>query len=89
VVAAQAIAVGSELGRVSVAVLRHGKAFAFTDASYAFMDRGLGNPDWVLEIGRTYLVDVHVKGADGECNETFKLEYLSHDFREFRLQVAR
>lgn len=88
VVPEQTIAVGSDLGRVSVAVLRRREAFAFSDESYAFMKQGLANPAWKLEIGKTYLVDVHVKGSRAECRATFKLEYLSHNFEEFRLQAV-
>jgi hypothetical protein len=88
VVAEQTIAVDSDLGRVSVAVLRHREAFAFSDESYAFMDQGLANPAWNLEMGKTYLVDVHVIGSRAECKATFKLEYLSHNFEEFRLQAV-
>jgi hypothetical protein len=88
VTAEQTIAVGSDLGRVSVAVLRRREAFAFSDGSYAFMDQGLANPAWKLEIGKTYLVDMHVKGSNAESKATFKLEYLSHDFGEFRLQAV-
>lgn len=88
VVDEQTIAVGSDLGRVSVAVLRRHGAFAFSDASYAFMDQGLGNPAWVLPFNEVYLVEVHVKASNGERTERFKLEYLSHDFEKFRLQVV-
>ncbi len=88
VVAEQTIPVGSDLGRVSVAVLGRRKAFAFSDKSYAFMDQGLANPAWKLELGKTYLVDVHVKGSNAKCKETFKLEYLSHNFEAFRLQAV-
>ena len=89
VVAEQTVAVGSDLGRVSVAVLRRHEAFAFSDESYAFMEQGLANPAWKLEIGKTYLVDVHVKGSNAKCKETFKLEYLSDSFGEFRLQSVK
>ena len=88
VVAEQTIAVGSDLGRLSVAVLRQRGAFAFSDESYAFMDQGFANPAWKLEKGKTYLVDLHVKGSNAECKATFKLEYLSHNFGEFRLQAV-
>jgi hypothetical protein len=88
VVAEQTIAVGSDLGRVSVAVLRGREAFAFSDGSYAFMDQGLANPAWKLDLGKTYLVDVHIKGSNAKCNKTFKLEYLSYNFEEFRLQAV-
>lgn len=57
VTAEQTIAVGSDLGRVSAALLRRREAFAFSDESYAFMDHDLANPAWHLEIGKTYLVD--------------------------------
>ena len=50
---------------------------------------GLANPAWKLDIGKTYLVDVHVIWSNAKCNETFKLEYLSHDFGEFRLQAVK
>ncbi len=49
----------------------------------------LANPAWKLEIGKTYLVDVHVKWSNAECKATFKLEYLSHNFGEFRLQAVK
>jgi hypothetical protein len=88
VTAEQTIAVGSDLGRVSVAVLRRREAFAFSDESYAFMSQGLGNPAWRLEIGKTYLVDVHVKGSNAKCDATFELEYLSHNFEKFRLRAV-
>jgi hypothetical protein len=87
VVAEQTIAVGSDLGRVSVAVLRQREAFAFSDQSYAFMDQGLANPVWKLEIDKTYLVEVHVKGSNAEHKETFKLDYHSRSFEEFQLQT--
>jgi hypothetical protein len=49
----------------------------------------LGNLAWKLKIGKTYLVDVHVKGSNVECKATFKLEYLSGNFGEFRLQAVK
>ena len=88
VVSEQTVAVGSDLGRVSVAVLRRGEAFAFSDASYAFMDQDLGNPAWVLPFNETYLVDVYVKASNGKGKATFKLEYYSQDFGKFRLQAV-
>jgi hypothetical protein len=88
VVAEQTIAIGSDLGRVSIAVLRQRGAFAFSDESYAFMGQGFANPVWKLEIGKTYLVDLHVKGSNAECKVTFKLEYLSHNFGDFQVQAV-
>lgn len=89
VVTEQTIAVGSDLGRVSVAVLRRRQAFAFSDESYAFMDQGLANPAWKLDEGKTYLVEVHVKGSNAKYEATFKLEYLSDNFEQFRLQRVK
>lgn len=85
----QTIAVGSDLGRVSVAVLRGRDAFAFSDESYVFMDGGLAKSEWKLELGKTYLVDIRAKGSNAEAKATFKLEYLSHDFRDFQLREVR
>jgi len=49
---------------VSVAVLRGSDSYAFFDESCVFMDDGLTNPDWKLEFGKTYLVDIQVKGSN-------------------------
>lgn len=49
------------------------------------MDNGLANPDWKLEFGRTYLVNIQVKGSNAQAKATFKLEYVSNDFRDFQL----
>jgi hypothetical protein len=68
----QTIAVGSDLGTVSVAVRRGSDAFAFFDESYVFMDSGLANPSWKLEFGKTYLLDIKVKGSNARAKDTFK-----------------
>lgn len=87
--AQQDISVGSDRGRVSVAILRDGEAFAFADESYMHIADHLAKPDWKLTIGSTYRVEVRVKGANVDHMGVFKLEYYSGDFTNFRLQPVK
>lgn len=79
----QDIAVSSSGEEVRVAILREGKAFAFSTESYAC--DAFGNPNWALDHG-TYRVEVNVRGSGISCKRSFKLEYFSEDFSRFRLQ---
>jgi hypothetical protein len=65
---------------VAVAVLREGEAAAVSSESEIF-----GNPAYRLVRG-TYRVAIHVHGSSVDCEQVFKLEYLSDDFGQFRLQ---
>ena len=83
----QDIAVGSDRGQVSVAILRDGEAFAFSNESYAHLANRLGNPDWKLNKG-VYRIVIRVRPSNAEeQRQEFKLEYLSDNFAEFRLQA--
>jgi hypothetical protein len=85
----QDISVGSDRGRISVAVLRDGEAFAFANESYMYLDDHFGKPDWKLTQGTTYRVDVRVKGSNAAWVQAFKLEYLNNNFADFKLQSVR
>lgn len=87
--AQQDISVGSDRGRVSVAVLRDGEAFAFANESYMYLADHLGKPDWQLTVGRTYRVEVRVRGSNVDHTDIFKLEYYSGDFTNFQLQSVK
>ena len=65
---------------VAVAVLQEGEAAAVSSESDMF-----GNPAYRLARG-TYRVAVHVHGSSVDYEQAFKLEYLSDDFGQFRLQ---
>lgn len=79
------ITVGYDIGQVSVAILRNGEAFAFANESYAYLANELGKPEWKLSKG-TYRIVVHVRPSNaGEQKQTFKLEYLTDNFRDFQL----
>jgi len=67
---------------VAVAVLSGGEAFAFSSESY--VHDAFGYPAWRLDRG-TYRVDIHVYGSGVDHKQSFKLEYISNDFAEFRL----
>jgi hypothetical protein len=83
----QDIAVGSDRGQVSVAILRNGEAFAFANESYAHLANQLGNPAWKLDKG-VYRIAIRVRPSNAdEQQQDFKLEYLSDNFAEFRLQA--
>jgi hypothetical protein len=69
---------------VAVAVLREGEAFAVSSESY--VPNAFGNPVWPLDRG-TYRIVVHVYGSSVDHKQVFKLEYLSDDFGQFRLQI--
>jgi hypothetical protein len=84
----QDLSVGSDRGRVSVAVLRDGEAFAFSDESYRYMENHFGKPDWQLIKGRTYRVRITVKGSNAEVQRDYKLEFYSDDFTKFRLEAV-
>jgi hypothetical protein len=87
--AQQDISVGSDRGRVSVAVLRDGEAFAFSNESYMHMTDHLGKPDWKLNMGSTYRVEIRVTGSNVDHTSVFKLEYLSANFSSFQLQPVK
>jgi len=44
-----------------------------------------GNPAWRLDRG-TYRIVIHVHGSGIDYKQAFKLEYLSNDFAQFRLE---
>jgi hypothetical protein len=77
------VGVSREGKEVAVAILRNGEAFAFSTKSYDYVE--FGNPDWRLAHG-TYKVTVRVRGASVGRKRDFKLEYLSDNFADFRLQ---
>ena len=66
-----------------MAVLSAEEAFAFSSESYAH--NKFGNLAWRLGRG-TYRIAVHVHGSSVDHEQVFKLEYLSDDFAQFRLQ---
>jgi hypothetical protein len=70
---------------VSVAILRAGEAFVFTDSSYAYP--AWGHPDLELKRG-TYRIVVRARASSVVCEQAFKLEYLSDDFARFQLSTA-
>jgi hypothetical protein len=78
------IAVSEEGEQIAVAILRGNKAFAFTSESYRYP--GWENPAWRLERGKTYRIVVRVRGSDIQQEQAFKLEYLTNNPSEFRLQ---
>jgi hypothetical protein len=80
------VAVGSDRGHFSVAILRDGQAFAFANESYAHLPDHLGQPEWQLAQNQTYRVEVRVKGSNVDHRQVFKLEFYSDDFAHFRLQ---
>jgi hypothetical protein len=85
----QDIAVGSDRGRISVAVLRDGEAFAFGDESYADEPAAhLGKKEWQLSMGTTYRIEIHVSGSNADYKQAFKLEFLNDEFDRFQLQPA-
>ena len=79
----QDIGVSKDGEDVAVAILREGKAFAFSTRSYAYAE--FGNPDWELK-RRIYYVVVRVRGSGIDVQRAFRLKYLSNDFAEFRLE---
>jgi hypothetical protein len=68
---------------VAVSVLSGGEAFAFSSESY--VHDAFGNPAWRLDRG-TYRIVIHVHGSGIDYKQAFKLEYLSNDFAQFRLE---
>lgn len=78
------IAVSDEGEQIAVAILRDGKAFAFSTESYEHA--GWENPAWRLERGKTYRIVVRVHGSGIQQERKFKLEYLTNNPSEFRLQ---
>ena len=83
----QDVGASQEGEEVAVAILRDGKAFAFSAESYAYSE--FGKPDWELTRGTTYYIIVRVRGYNAEGQEEFKLEYLDDNFANFRLQASR
>ena len=83
----QDVAVSVEGEEVAVAILRYdGEAYAFSNGSYAH--ELFGNPAWLLPRG-TYRIDVRVQGSNtGEYLRSFKLEFLSSNFADFKLQTG-
>lgn len=82
------LSVGSDRGRVSVAVLRDGEAFAFSDESYRYVEQHFGKSDWQLDRDETYRVSIRIKGSNAEVQRDFKLEFYSDDFTKFELQAV-
>jgi hypothetical protein len=82
------LSVGSDRGQVSVAVLRDGEAFAFSDESYRYVENHFGKPDWQLEKNKTYRIRIGVRGYNAEVKRDFKLEFYSDDFTRFELQAV-
>jgi hypothetical protein len=78
------IAVSDEGEQIAVAILREDKAFAFSTESYKYT--GWENPSWRLELGKTYRIVVRVRGSGIQLEQAFKLEYLTNNPSEFRLQ---
>jgi hypothetical protein len=86
----QDISVGSDRGQISAAILKNNNAFAFANESYGTPPANhLCKPEWKLTKGETYRVEIRVKGSNADYAKPFKLEYLSNDFAEFRLQEIR
>jgi hypothetical protein len=79
------VSVSSDGDEVAVAILRDSKAFAFTTESYKYPK--WGNPDWQLELRKTYRVVVRVSGSGIRKEQAFKLAYLTNDVSQFRLQA--
>jgi len=83
----QDISVGSDRGHISVAILKDGNAFAFANDSYGTPPSNhLCKPEWKLTLGETYLIEIHIKGANVNYNKAFKLEYLTDNFSDFKLK---
>jgi hypothetical protein len=84
------ISVGSDRGRISVAILRDSNAFGFSDLSYrdGQPSGSMCKPQWKLDKG-TYRVEISVQGSNASCFAVFKLEYLTTVFTDFRLQPVR
>jgi hypothetical protein len=80
----QDVGASQEGEEVAVAILRDGKAFAFSTESYAYSE--FGKPEWELTRGTTYYIIVRVRGHNAQGQEEFKLEYLDDNFANFRLQ---
>lgn len=78
------VAVSQAGEEVAVAILRDGEAFAFSTESYNHPS--WGNPAWRLTRGSTYRIVVCVRGSSIQEERKFRLEYLSHDISQFRLQ---
>lgn len=68
---------------VAVAVLKVGEAAAVSFEGH--VHDAFGNPAFHLDRG-TYRVAIHVHGSSVDHQQVFKLEYLSDDFGQFRLQ---
>lgn len=68
---------------VAVAVLRAGEAAAVSCEGH--VNDAFGNLVYRLDRG-TYQVAIHVHGSSVDHEQVFKLEYLSDDFGQFRLQ---
>jgi hypothetical protein len=68
---------------VAIAVLREGEAAAVSSEADVF-----SNPVCRLDRG-TYRVAIHVHGSSVDHEQVFKLEYLSDDFAQFRLQEIK
>lgn len=81
----QDIGVSRDGEEVAVAILRDGKAYAFSTQSYNYPD--FGNPDWGLPQG-TYYIDISIQGSNvKKKSKRFKLEYLDdNNFAAFRLK---
>jgi len=69
---------------IAVAVLNEESAYAFSSASYGYP--AFGNPAWRLNRG-TYRIAVRVLGSSVDREQVFKLEFLSNNFAQFRLQA--
>lgn len=78
------IRVSDEGEQIAVAILRDGKAFVFSTESYKYP--GWENSAWLLERGETYRIVVRVRGSGIQQEQAFKLEYLTNNPSEFRLQ---
>jgi hypothetical protein len=78
------ISVSPDGEEVAVAILRDREAYAFTTASYNYPS--WGNPEWKLELQKTYRIVVRVRGSGIQQERAFKLSYLDNDPSKFRLQ---
>jgi hypothetical protein len=78
------VPVGPDGEEIAVAILIDRKAYAFTTESYNYP--GWANPEWLLELKKTYRIVVRISGSSTQKERAFKLEYLTNDVSKFRLE---
>lgn len=77
---------GEEVAVAILTTVSGAEAFAWSKESYNYPD--WANPDLSLDYETTYRIVVRVRGSSVVKEEAFRLDYVSLDFKDFRLQKA-